>query len=194
VLLTLQRRRRAANIPIGWFATAIAIAALYVPRFGIRIDPGPAVVGLIAFAIGVSQTRFLVVRGERLVTRSPFRLDELDARACACGVERVENTRGGPTFVVFLGDGSRSLRMVRCLSLRGAEYSAQRLERALFLGMPEAGRAGARARAGSTRTRWEARLAKRRAYRRGPMSPLAKLGLGAAFLVAVLWTYFLRGR
>ena len=169
---------------------AIGIAAL--SRFSIRLDAGPAVVGLLAFAIGVSQTRLMAVRGERLITRSPFRLAEFDARACTCGVERVDNTRGGPTFIVFLCDGGRSVRMVRCLSLRGAERAARRLEHALFHDMPDAGRTGARARAATTRTHWEVLLAKRRAYRPGPMSPLAMLGLGAAIVVAVLWSYFLR--
>lgn len=84
--------------------------------------------------------------------------------------------------------------MARCLSLRGAERAARRLEHDLFHDMPETGRAGARARAAAIRTRWESLLAKRRAYRPGPMSPLAMLGLGAAIVVAVLWTYFLRAR
>lgn len=104
----------------------------------------------------------------------------------------MDNTRGGPTFVVFLCDGDRSLRIVRCLSLRGAERAARLLEHALFRDMPEAGRTGARARAAAARTRWEVLLAQRQAYRLRPMSSLAMLGLGAAIVAAVLWTYFLR--
>lgn len=194
MLLTFQRTRRAANIPIGWFALAIGIAALYVPEFSVRISAGPAIIGLIVFAIGVSQIRFMAVEGERLITRSPFRLDEFDARACACGVERVENTRGGPSFIVFMCDGSRSMRIVWSLSLRGAERAARRLEYVLFHHMSEAGRAGARARAAATRTRWEALQTKRFAYRAGPMSPRAMLGIGAAIVVAILWSYLLGRR
>ena len=198
MLLGFERSKLAVYVPFGWLALGFGLGAWCVVQT-VADALGPAIIASLVLTIAVSQLRFVVVSDERLVVRAPFRPASFDARACAFGIDRVEvDHKGGPTYLVLLADGQRSVNVVRCLTLRGAERNALRLERILFQGLEESGRAGARAKCAATRARWEGILAARAEYvRQSSQRLVGRIALTlvvAVVVVGVAWSLFGRGR
>jgi len=192
-----QKSKLAASVPLGWLALGLGLVVWCVLQ-RIAAPLGPAILALLVLVIAVSQIRLVALVDERLITRAPFRTENFDARSCAFGIDRVDDhEKGGPTYVVFLTDGQRSVNMVRCLTLRGAERNALRIERMLFQGLAESGRAGARAKCAATRASWEAILAARTAYLNQSSRLVGRIALAwivAVVVIAAAWSLFVRGR